>query len=427
MKFYVFEWTMGDALAAFSRVAERPYSLLLDSADAAHPQSRYSYALYDPAEIFESADFDALKALYQNHKCAALPPACPVPFCGGLAGLVEYEGAIKMGLYNKFVATDHERGQSWFLCWAETEEAARAQYDELQNHPAPAHHYTPQNLEWHSNFTRENFEAAIETVRDYIAAGDIFQANIAQRFTADAPAGHDPFAHYLHLRRVNAAPFAAYMNMGDTHLASASPERFVSCNAAGHVMTQPIKGTAVRSDDAAQDRANAAALEGSEKDRAENIMIVDLLRNDLSRVCTPESVEVSKLCALESFARVHHLVSTIEGDLAAGQTPIDLLAACFPGGSITGAPKIRAMEIITEIETIRRGAYCGALAVIGFDGFMDSNILIRTITHKDDEISFQAGGGITYASDAAREYEETLDKAAAIFESFAVTTKERAA
>lgn len=406
-----------DALTAFERVAHDAHSLLLDSADAAHPHSNFTYALFNPTKVIKTRNWDELRALHELFQ-ASLPDYAPTPFCGGVAGLISYDGDMLFGLYNQLIATDHAAGEHFFLYWGEDiTEAQDALIALLSREPCDIN-FTPAPIDWQSNFTRETFESAVEKARNYIAAGDIFQANIAQSFSAPAPEGFDTFAHYLHLRRVNPAPFAAYFNAGDFTLSSASPERFISCTADGVVTTQPIKGTAPRSDEPAQDAANAAALENSEKDRAENIMIVDLLRNDISSVCEDDSVKVTQLCQLQSFARVHHLVSTIKGQLHASKTAIDLLQAAFPGGSVTGAPKIRTMEIIEEIEQTPRGAYCGSLVTIGVDGAMNSNILIRTLIHSDKHISFQAGGGITYASDPASEYEETLDKASAIFESF---------
>jgi para-aminobenzoate synthetase component 1 len=281
--------------------------------------------------------------------------------------------------------------------------------------------------EWQSNFTRPDYEATIQKTIDYIHAGDIFQANISQRFDAELPQDFDPFAHYLNLREMNAAPFATYFNLGGLILSSASPERFLTVKD-GIVETKPIKGTRPHiRDDEALDTLYRNSLENSEKDRAENIMIVDLLRNDLSKSCRPDNLKVTALCALESFASVHHLVSTIQGQLRAGYDALHLLEGCFPGGSITGAPKIRAMEIIDELEPTRRGPYCGSMGYIGFDGAMDSNILIRTLVYQGNAVSFQVGGGIVADSDPAEEYDETLTKAHGLLESFKVPRKDTAA
>jgi para-aminobenzoate synthetase component 1 len=254
-------------------------------------------------------------------------------------------------------------------------------------------------------------------VINHIRAGDIFQANLSQRFSAALPTGFDSFAHYQSLRAKNPAPFAAYLDLGAIRIASASPERFLSVRG-GIAETRPIKGTVARDENPVRDNAARAALMMSEKDRAENVMIVDLLRNDLAKVCADDSVEVASLCEPESFAKVHHLVSTVTGRLRENFTSLDLLRACFPGGSITGAPKVRAMEIIAELERRRRGPYCGAIGYVGANGAMDMNIAIRTLVYEGRSVSFSVGGGITTASDPEAEYRETLAKAAAIFDSF---------
>ncbi|MCF8496639.1 MAG: aminodeoxychorismate synthase component I [Alphaproteobacteria bacterium] len=455
-----------DPATAFEGLQDRPWSLWLDSADRAHPRALYSYILCDPAETVEAkngritittregrrtdAQGDPFEIL-QNRLNARNPPpgakgAPPLPadlppFRGGAAGLFSYDLArgletlpsraadnpnlpdMAVGIYDQVLAFEHRSGKAWLLTHAATEkEASQKKKRFLTRMKSPrralaadAGQYSPILLT--SNFTKDAYKEAVSTVIAYIRAGDLFQANLAQRFEAKLPSGFDPFAHYLHLRQVNPAPFAAYMNLGEVKIASASPERFLTLRD-GRAESWPIKGTMPRHADPTLDHAAAAALGRSEKDRAENIMIVDLLRNDLSKVCTPESVEVEELCALESFTGVHHLVSGITGFLQSGKTTIDLLRACFPGGSITGAPKIRALEIIEELEPTRRGPYCGALGYVGFDGSMDTSILIRTLIYDGQTVSLQAGGGITAESHPDAEYQETLDKAAAILRSF---------
>ena len=278
-----------------------------------------------------------------------------------------------------------------------------------------------------SPFTREAYEAAVARVVEYVRAGDIFQANLAQPLLVPTPVTDDWRPLYARLRAENPAPFGGVYPMprGGPVL-SASPERFLSvtptAGGRAEVEARPIKGTRPRSDDPPRDAAAARELLASEKDRAENVMIVDLLRNDLSKVCEPGSVRAPALCRLESYATVHHLVSEVRGTLRDGQDAWDLLDAAFPGGSITGAPKVRAMEIIDELEPAPRGHFCGAMFWIGFDGAMDSSILIRTVRPNPAGVALAwVGGGITAKSDPAAEYEETLHKAAATLRALGVS------
>jgi para-aminobenzoate synthetase component 1 len=255
------------------------------------------------------------------------------------------------------------------------------------------------------------YTAAFDKIQNYISAGDCYQVNLAQRLAAKAQG--DAWAAYLHLRSISPAPFLAYMNYPDLQVLSGSPERFLQVSGS-HVETRPIKGTRPRSANTQEDSKNAAELKASAKDRAENLMIVDLLRNDISKSCAVGSVQANNLFKLESFANVHHLVSTVTGKLAPDKTAIDLLRGCFPGGSVTGAPKLRAMEIIEELEPHRRGLYCGAIGYIGFDGNMDTSIAIRTAVYSNGEIRFWAGGGIVADSELQKEYRETWDKASSM-------------
>jgi para-aminobenzoate synthetase component 1 len=327
---------------------------------------------------------------------------------------------LALGIYDQVIAFDHEKNQAWIITHAPNYHDARKKQDYLLGliaHPETRTPYQDTHLDWQSNYEACDYIDMVKKTIEYIKAGDIFQANLSQRFDARLPPGFDPFNHYLHLREVNKAPFAGYMNCGAVKISSASPERFLTVKA-GKVETRPIKGTRPRADDDTLDREYRKNLLESEKDRAENTMIVDLLRNDLSKVCTAKSVDVKELCKLETFASVHHLVSTVRGELKKNKTAIDLMKACFPGGSITGAPKIRAMEIIEELEPTRRGPYCGAMGYIGFDGTMDSNILIRTLVYEPGKVSFQVGGGITADSNPDDEYQETFHKAESLFRSF---------
>ncbi|MBN2215822.1 MAG: aminodeoxychorismate synthase component I [Pirellulales bacterium] len=384
------------------------------------------------------------------------------PFQGGVAGLFSYDlgrrfeqlptprfdefgvPTIAVGLYDVVVAFDHKTGNAWIISQGlpETEPAARcrraaqrmkqfrqwltgdAQSAALgqerfrsarpgHSKPLGRHELAPQfpvrgSKMLLSNFSEAEFLRTVERAIEYIRAGDVFQVNLAQRLLY--PAADDPVSLYRRLRRCNPAPMAAYFDLGDFQIASASPERFLQVRDR-FIETRPIKGTRPRNENPTADLAARDELEQSEKDRAENVMIVDLLRNDLSRICDADSVRVRSLCRLESFRFVHHLVSTIEGRLAETNDPFDALAATFPGGSVTGAPKIRAMEIIAELEPTARGAYCGSLGYIGLDGSMDLSILIRTITCGRGWSQAQVGGAIVAQSDPRREYEETWHKA----------------
>lgn len=264
-----------------------------------------------------------------------------------------------------------------------------------------------------SNFTHGEYIRAVETAREYITSGEIYQVNLSQRFE-----GHlttHPCDLYQRLRTINPAPFAACLNCDDVTVLSASPERFLRLDG-DRMETRPMKGTRPRGRSAAEDTALARDLQDSIKDRAENVMIVDLERNDLGKVCRFGTVYVSELCTLERYPTVFQLTSCVEGRLADGKNRIDLLEACFPGGSITGAPKIRAMEIIDELEPTRRGVYTGSVGYLSFSGQMDLNIVIRTILVKNGRVYLQAGGGIVYDSEPEAEYQETLHKASALFQ-----------
>jgi para-aminobenzoate synthetase component 1 len=263
-----------------------------------------------------------------------------------------------------------------------------------------------------SNFDRRSYLRALKRAIEYVHAGDCFQVNLAQRLLT--PLSEPPLRLYERLRQCNPAPFAGYFDLGDYAIASASPERFLSMSADGDIETRPIKGTRPRGRSPREDEARAVDLVDSAKDRAENVMIVDLLRNDLGRVCEYGSVRVEDLCRLESYPFVHHLVSQVRGRLRPGLDNVDLLRAAFPGGSVTGAPKIRAMEIVTELEQVARGPYCGCLGFMGFDGSLDTNLLIRTLVLGGGWASFSVGGGIVADSQPEREYEETWHKAAGL-------------
>lgn len=313
----------------------------------------------------------------------------------------------QFGRYQSLIAIDHTRDQAWLLSHDSTHAALLE--DCLNHRKAPPLPNTVA-LPWIADEDGADFVSKVKKLQDYIAAGDLYQANLAQRFTADLPPGFSPLAHYLTLRTVNPAPFASFMDFGHTTILSASPERLFSLDQRGRAEARPIKGTARSYDDPARDKQAADELLNSAKDRAENTMIVDLLRNDFSKVCDPGSVKVPQLCGLETYEGLHHLVSVIHGDLNASKTT-DLIDACFPGGSITGAPKQRAMEIIDELEGRNRGIFCGAMGFINAFGTMDLNIPIRTVEISNGRAELHVGGGITHLSDPEAEYQETLLKA----------------
>lgn len=282
---------------------------------------------------------------------------------------------------------------------------------------AMAHGLTAEQFEtrlqagWLGNFSSEGYREAVEKAREYIYAGDIFQVNLSQRLLS--PARCSSADLYTRLRKVNSAPFAGYFDYGIGQIISASPERFISVQD-NIIETRPIKGTRRRTGSNTEDKAIAEELRSAVKDRAENTMIVDLLRNDLSRVCNPESLRVDQLCEVEEYPYVLHLASSIRGRLRAGCTLSDLFSSIFPGGSITGAPKVRAMEIIAELEPTVRGPYCGSLGYCSCTGAMDWNILIRTVTASRGWWQIQVGGGIVAGSDPVLEEEETWTKAAGL-------------
>lgn len=274
-----------------------------------------------------------------------------------------------------------------------------------------------------SNFSKEEYIKAINRAKEYIRRGDIYQVNLSQRF--ESRLDMDPYELYLRLRNFSPAPFSSYLNFGDCNVISSSPERFLM-KRGSYIETRPIKGTSPRSADPVMDEFNRNELVKSYKDRAEHIMIVDLERNDLGRLCEYGSVKPTEFIKLEKYSTVFHLVSTVSGKLKRKIDAIDCLMATFPGGSITGAPKIRSMEIIEELEPVKRSIYTGAIGYISFDGNMDTSIAIRTIVVKGKKLYFQVGGGIVYDSDPEKEYSETLDKARGMMRAIGVESEEEA-
>ena len=329
------------------------------------------------------------------------------------------EAAI--GIYDWAVVIDHPNARCRLVTRAEAAPPdtlrrrlhAAAATPQPVPAPAPAASNPATPTAFTPGMTPAAYRQAFHRIQRYITDGDCYQVNLAVRFTH--PCATDPWTLYAQLRRLNPAPHAAFMRLPDgAAVLCCSPERFLHVRN-GHVETCPIKGTRPRATDPAQDAALARELQQSTKDRAENLMIVDLLRNDLGKTCTPGSISVPALCELQSFATVHHLVSRVTGELAPESSTIDLLRSCFPGGSVTGAPKLRAMQIIEELETCRRNVYCGSFIRLGYDGNLDSNIAIRTLVQERDRLYLWSGGGLVADSCAVAEYREILDKAAAFF------------
>jgi len=431
-----------DVIATFERTAGLPHRILLDSASDPQRLGRYSFVAADPVMIFQSKGPDGPDPLLSARdwlaqwRAEAIPDL--PPFQCGAAGYIGYDyGArlerlpspryddlalpdVVLGIYDWVIAWDHLAGRAWIIARAASRlrdvhamlpsESVRAQGRPAA--PRAPSYAMPGHGELRSSFSRDAYLEAVERVREYIIAGDIFQANLSQRL--EAPLNESPWALYKRLRAINPAPFAAYVETDEVTIMSASPERFLRVAGDRTVETRPIKGTSPRGIGPEHDAALGLALTESEKDRAENLMIVDLLRNDLSRVCAPGTVRVPELFLLENYPTVHHLVSTVVGVLPPEADAIDLLRASFPGGSITGAPKVRAMEIIAELEPSRRGVYCGSIGYLSATGVLDTSIVIRTYLAVGSRVYFSVGGGIVADSDPAAEYEETLDKARAL-------------
>lgn len=453
------EWSPAFVL---SRLAHLPNPCLLESSRL-HPKlGRYSFLAVEPYDLFRlngkcvdplAGLAKRLKDLPREEAAAGLPP-----MQGGAMGMLSYDlgqcferiPAAKhdefgfplavIGFYDTVFAWDHQERSGWIISQGLPERnsarrSARAkdraayfkrlvEQEPASSKPSQNAAYSPQAMahgliaeqfdtrlsrDWIGTFDSSGLQAAIEQVRSYIAAGDVFQVNIAQRLMR--PAICDSISLYLMLRECSAAPFGGYFDGGEFQLISSSPERFLKVDRDGWVETRPIKGTRARGATPDEDSRLFNELSNSSKDRAENTMIVDLLRNDLSRVCRFDSITVPEYCVVEKYPQVQHLVSSVRGRLRNGVDITDLLSATFPGGSITGAPKVRAMEIIAELEPTARGPYCGSLGYISLDGTSDWNILIRTILSKSGWWQLNVGGGIVYDSDSVLEEEETWVKA----------------
>lgn len=421
----------------FAKIEHLPWSMLLKSSDSDHENNRFDILVAQPVATVET--FGATTKITVGDEVAesAQDPFAIVnnlietligyredstiwPFIGGAVGYFAYDlgrrverlptkaqndilaADMAIGIFDWALVVDHKQQRSAIIG---NNPEMNKQWLDRQVH----HEDEPFRLSsnWQSNMTKQQYQDKFTSVQNYLSAGDCYQINLAQRHQAQYQ-GSEWQAFNL-LDNQNQAPFSAFIRTNDSAIISVSPERFLQLNKNG-IETKPIKGTRPRSADADQDKAYAEELKAATKDQAENLMIVDLLRNDIGRVATPGSVKVPKLFDIESFPAVHHLVSTVTGELAPEYNATDLLRACFPGGSITGAPKIRAMEIIEELEPHTRSVYCGSIGYISAHGVMDTSITIRTLIAKQGQIYAWAGGGIVADSECDAEYQETFDK-----------------
>ncbi len=431
-------WRADALQQTFSALQHQPWAMLLHSGFAEHAHNRFDILVADPrvtlttrgaltmtqdAEGCQQSDDDPLRLLHAALAHFAFSPAPDedFPFQGGALGLFGYDLGrrferlpsqasadlntpdMAVGIYDWALIADHHRERLTLLCYGDA--CARLAWLEAQLpvETAPFRLTTP----WRSNMTREEYGEKFRQVQAYLRSGDCYQVNLAQRFCARYEGSE--WQAFLTLNAANRAPFSAFLRLPEQAILSLSPERFIRLHN-GAIETRPIKGTLPRLSDPEEDARQALRLAQSPKDRAENLMIVDLLRNDIGRVATPGSVKVPELFVVEPFPAVHHLVSTITATLPPSLHATDLLRASFPGGSITGAPKVRAMEIIEELEPQRRNAWCGSIGYLSFCGAMDTSITIRTLTAENGALYCSAGGGIVADSEEAAEYQETFDK-----------------
>jgi para-aminobenzoate synthetase component 1 len=452
------------AAEVFELLHSQPHSFFLDGGMDPQRLGRYSFIGIDPFLVMSSRDnqvtlirqgkqenkegnpFDILGELLETYRLDPFPSL--FPFCGGAVGYLSYDlchfierlpttaiDDLKLpesyfSFYDTILAFDNLENKVYIVStgFPELDEKRRLKragmrLEEMKSRLASPLPHTPEansasvrkttEAVLKSNFTPAGYIEAVNRVREYIAAGDVFQVNLSQRFETELTV--TPCELYRRLRQINPAPFAGYLNFDGVTVVSASPERFLRLDG-DWVETRPIKGTRPRGKNSVEDAMLAQELLNSAKDRAENVMIVDLERNDLGRVCQYGTVKVTELAILETFPTVFHLTSTVIGKLRPDKNRIDLLKAAFPGGSITGAPKVRAMEIIDELEPTRRSVYTGAIGYLSFGRNLDLNIVIRTFIIKGNKAYFQVGGGIIYDSDAEAEYRETLDKAKALIQ-----------
>ena len=433
----------------FEQVSTLPYSLLLDTSGSSKSEGRYNIMAFSPEAVVEAKDgnvelvdfqkssrelldmqpFEAVQThLHTRVNFVELDTevdTSDLPFIVGVAGMAGYDTGrfyevlpsiakddystpdFAVGLYLCSLIEDTQTGLIYF-CSADTQPLEK--YFSAITETSSASRFKLTSG-FKSNLSKPEYEACLNKIHAYLRAGDCYQVNMAQRFSAEFEGSL--WEAYCELRNQNQAPFSAYYSLPESCVASISPERFLRVKN-GIVETKPIKGTRPRFADSERDNSSAQSLLNAEKDRAENLMIVDLLRNDISKHCKPNSVKVPSLFALESYEAVHHLVSTVVGELHETSSPLALLASAFPGGSITGAPKIRAMEVIDELEPHRRHIYCGSVFYMGYREDMDSSICIRTVLAEKNTLHCWAGGGIVLDSEAGEEYQETLDKVSKI-------------
>ncbi len=416
-------------------IEELPYFFLLESVEG----GRYSIAGWNPSEILiinDGMKDDPLEHLRRRLKESPSPSAGPdLPFNGGWMGYLGYEAYSLteprvpartprlipkgvFGWYENFYVYDHKKGKEYHVETAQTG-GARPRFLAAglacRQYLAEATGPVLPSSKFHSSVTKPQYLAAIERIQSYLQAGDVYQVNLSQKFTC--PASGTPYDLYTRLRKRSPAPYSAFFNLGEAQILSSSPECFLEVTGRD-VTTHPIKGTRKRGGNPHEDRSLRHELLTSEKDQAELLMITDLERNDLGKVCEPGSITVPVLRDIQGFQHVHHAIATIRGRLQSGKDVIDLIRATFPGGSITGAPKIRAMQIIHELEKDPREVYCGAMGFLGKNGKAAFNIAIRTMILKDQRAHFWSGGGIVADSDPEAEYDETLVKARGFFELF---------
>lgn len=434
-----------DALTErFTPLSALPWAMLLHSGAAQHQHNRFDILVADPLITLTTRggltqiEKNGVEQCRQDDPFALLEEqltACglhaeispDLPFLGGALGLFGYDLGrrvedlpqiairdielpdMAVGIYDWALIADHHLQRLTLICHGDI--SARLhwldEHQKIRSASAPFRLNAP----WQANMSREEYGQKFRQIQEYIRDGDCYQINLAQRFSTDYSG--DEWQAFLRLNQANRAPFSAFLRLPQNTVLSLSPERFIWLKE-NQIQTRPIKGTLPRCEDPTEDARQAERLAGSEKDRAENLMIVDLLRNDIGRVAVPGSVRVPELFVVEPFPAVHHLVSTITAQLPQDCHPAALLRACFPGGSITGAPKVRAMEIIEELEPHRRNGYCGSIAYISCCGTMDSNITIRTLLTSQGKIYCWAGGGIVADSEEQAEYQETFDKIARI-------------